>query len=296
MAGSRLMSLLRLEPWRERPPTVAVVRLSGVIAPSGGVRGSLSMATLAALFHRAFNLRGLKAVALQINSPGGSPVQSALIASRIRALAAEKNLPVYAFVEDVAASGGYWLATAADEIYADPNSVVGSIGVISASFGFEDFISRHGIKRRVHTSGEHKAMLDPFQPEIQEDVDRLEKFQAEIHDNFKQQVRARRGPKLKADESMLFSGEFWSGAKAKQLGLIDGLGDLRSIMRQHYGERVRLHVIAALRRWMLARLFNRTALSYETFDTGALGWHGADFARGLVAAIEERAWWSRYGL
>jgi signal peptide peptidase SppA len=290
-----LMSLLRFERWRDPPPTVSVIRLSGIIAPSGGLRGgSLAMATLAGILQRAFSQRGLKAVALQINSPGGSPVQSALIASRIRALASEKNLPIYAFVEDVAASGGYWLATAADEIYADANSVVGSIGVISASFGFEDFIARHGIKRRMHTSGEHKSMLDPFQPEIQEDVDRLKTFQSEIHENFKQQVRARRGLKLKADENVLFSGEFWSGAKAKQLGLIDGLGDLRSIMRQHYGERVRLRVVTPPRRWMLGRLFGRTSLDGGTELLS--GSHGADFAGGLIAAIEERAWWSRYGL
>jgi signal peptide peptidase SppA len=291
----RLLSLLTLERWRNPPPTVAVIRLSGVIAPSGGLRGgSLALANLAGVFHRAFAVRGLKAVALQINSPGGSPVQSALIAARIRALAAEKSLPVYAFVEDVAASGGYWLATAADEIYVDANSVVGSIGVISASFGFEDFITRHGIKRRVHTSGAHKSMLDPFQPEIQEDVDRLEKFQAEIHENFKAQVRARRGPKLKADEATLFSGEFWSGARAKQMGLVDGIGDLRSVMRSHFGERVRLQVIGQPRRLLIGRLFGRTELP-GAVEAGVSA-YGADFARGLVAAIEERAWWSRYGL
>ncbi len=293
----KLMSYLTLERWRNPPPTVAVIRLSGVIASGGGIRGgSLALATLAGVFHRAFNLRGLKAIALQINSPGGSPVQSALIASRIRALAMEKNLPVYAFVEDVAASGGYWLATAADEIYVDANSVVGSIGVISASFGFEDFIARHGIKRRMHTSGQHKSMLDPFQPEIQEDVDWLEKFQAEIHENFKQQVRSRRGLKLKADEATLFSGEFWSGAKAKQMGLVDGIGDLRSIMREHYGERVRLQVVAPPKRWTLGRLFGRTSVPLDLAETVSSGAYGADFARGLVVAIEERAWWSRYGL
>ncbi len=290
------MSLLTLERWRNPPPTVAVLRLSGVIAPSGGLRGGLALTGLAGMFHRAFALRNVKAIALQINSPGGSPVQSALIASRIRALATEKNLPVYAFVEDVAASGGYWLATAADEIYVDANSIVGSIGVISASFGFEDFIARHGIKRRMHTSGAHKSMLDPFQPEIQEDVDRLEKFQAEIHENFKTQVRSRRGLKLKADEATLFSGEFWSGAKAKQMGLVDGIGDLRSIMRQHYGERVRLQVIAAPKRWMISRLLGRTEAPLSGVELANGGALGADFARGLVSAIEERAWWSRYGL
>ncbi len=292
----KLKSILTLERWRNPPPVVAVLRLSGVIAPSGGLRGGLSMAGLAGLLHRAFSLRGVKAVALKINSPGGSPVQSALIAARIRAMAGEKNLPVYAFIEDVAASGGYWLASAADEIWADANSVVGSIGVISASFGFEDFIVRHGIKRRIHTSGTHKSMLDPFQPEIQEDVDRLKAFQAEVHENFKQQVRSRRGLKLKADEGTLFSGEFWSGAKAKQMGLIDGIGELRGVLRRNYGERVRLRVVTPPRRMLITRLLGRTEAPVETVPGELGGALGLDLARGLVAAVEERAWWSRYGL
>src|SRR5215475_15361440 len=189
-----------------RGPAVPVVRLSGVIAASGGVLGSrgLSIETVAPLLARAFSLRGAKAVALAINSPGGSPVQSALIGQRIRLLAREKNLPVIAFVEDVAASGGYWLACAADEIIVDPSSIVGSIGVISAGFGFQDLIARIGIERRLHTSGERKSMLDPFRPEKPEDVERLHRLQAEIHDGFKEWVRERRAGKLKAEEPVLF--------------------------------------------------------------------------------------------
>ena len=175
-----------------RRPVVPVVRLSGVIASSGGLLGSrgLNIETVAPLLKRAFETRHAQAVALSINSPGGSPVQSALIGQRIRLLAREKNLKVIAFVEDVAASGGYWLACAADEIVVDPSSVVGSIGVISAGFGFQDLLARIGVERRVHTSGERKAMLDPFRPERPEDVERLHRLQAEIHDDFKAWVRS----------------------------------------------------------------------------------------------------------
>src|SRR5229473_645427 len=205
-----------------RRPAVPVVRLSGVIA-AGGMLGSrgLSIESVAPLLARAFSLRGAKAVALALNSPGGSPVQSALIAQRIRLLAAEKKLPVIAFVEDVAASGGYWLACAADEIIADPASIVGSIGVVSASFGFQDLIARIGVERRVHTSGERKAMLDPFRPEDPNDVERLKALQTEIHGDFKTWVRERRGLRLKGSDDTLFSGEFWTGRRALEFGLID---------------------------------------------------------------------------
>ncbi|MGE0154130.1 MAG: S49 family peptidase [Reyranellaceae bacterium] len=288
-----LMSILTLRRWRQRAPVVAVIRLQGVIAPSAGLRATLSLAGLAATLHRAFALKGVKAVALQINSPGGSPVQSALIAARIRALAGEKHLPVYAFVEDVAASGGYWLACAADEIWADANSIVGSIGVISASFGLEEFIARHGIRRRVHAAGEHKGMLDPFLPENADDVARLKAMQAEIHDNFKAEVRARRGRKLKGEEGELFSGAFWTGARAKEMGLVDGLGDLRSVMRMHYGPRVKLRLIGGQRGWLRRRLLRNEA---PPLELGAGAPVAASLAAGVLAAIEERAWWGRYGL
>ena len=279
----------RIKVWMRRgAPIVAVLRLGGVIGAVSPLRGGMTLAALAPMLNRAFNLPGVKAVALSINSPGGSPVQSALIAKRIRALAMEKNLPVYAFIEDVAASGGYWLATAADEIYADANSIVGSIGVISAGFGFPELLRRHGIERRVYTSGERKGMLDPFQSENEADIVRLKALQAEIHENFRQQVKQRRALKLKGADSDLFSGEFWSGGRAKELGLIDGLGELRGIMRAHYGDKVRLVPMVA-RIGLLSRLLGRNATMFSPPES-------AHFADGLLAALEERAWWGRYGL
>jgi signal peptide peptidase SppA len=270
-----------------RGPVVPVVRLSGVIA-SGGLLGSrgLSIESVAPLLRRAFDMRGAKAVALAINSPGGSPVQSALIGQRIRLLAAEKNVKVIAFVEDVAASGGYWLACAADEIIVDPHSIVGSIGVISASFGFQDLIGRMGVERRVHTSGERKAMLDPFRPEKPDDVERLHRLQAEIHDGFKDWVRERRAGKLSGDEATLFSGEFWTGKRGLQLGLVDGLGELRATLQARYGAKVHLPVIGPRR-----RLLSRFGLGTSVGGTGIDG-----IGPATLAAIEERLHWQRFGL
>ena len=265
-----------------RRPVVPVVRLSGVIA-SGGLLGgrALNIETVAPLLKRAFETRNARAVALAINSPGGSPVQSALIGQRIRLLAREKNLKVIAFVEDVAASGGYWLACAADEIMVDPSSVVGSIGVISAGFGFQDLLARIGVERRVHTSGERKAMLDPFRPEKEEDVERLKRLQAEIHDDFKAWVRERRAGRLKGDEATLFSGEFWTGRRGVELGLVDGLGEIRGTLQARYGRKVMLPVMAA-RRGLLARL--------------GLGSSLDQLGPATLAAIEERQHWQRFGL
>jgi signal peptide peptidase SppA len=276
-------ALARLVPPRWRPrPTVGIVRLSGAIGMPLPLRGdSLSLASLAGPLDRAFGLKNLQAVALAINSPGGSAVQSALIARRIRALAAEKKMPVLAFVEDVAASGGYWLATAADEIYADECSVVGSIGVIAAGFGFPELLQRLGIERRVHTAGPRKAMLDPFRQERPEDVARLMELQQEIHEGFKAQVRERRAGKLKGDEAELFSGDIWTGRPALARGLIDGIGDLRSILRGRYGERVRLVTVGAPRGWLRRRLGLAQPESW---------------ADQLAATLEERALWGRYGL
>lgn len=265
-----------------RGPAVPVVRLAGVIAaaPFLGSR-TLSIETVAPLLARAFNMRGAQAVALAINSPGGSPVQSALIAQRIRLLAREKNLPVIAFVEDVAASGGYWLACAADEIIVDPASIVGSIGVISASFGFKDLIARLGVERRVHTAGERKSMLDPFREENAEDVERLRRLQAEIHDGFKDWVRERRGSRLKSEEAVLFSGEFWTGRRGLELGLVDSLGELRTVLQERYGAKVYLPVIAPRR-----RLLQRFGLG------GSL----EQIASSALSALEERFHWQRFGL
>jgi signal peptide peptidase SppA len=265
-----------------RGPVVPVVRLSGVIAASSllGSRG-LSVESTAPLLRRAFNTRGAKAVALSINSPGGSPVQSALIAQRIRLMADEKKLPVVAFVEDVAASGGYWLACAADEIVADAASIVGSIGVISTGFGFQDLIARFGVERRVHTSGERKSMLDPFRPEKAEDVDRLKGLQAEIHDGFKDWVRQRRGSRLKGDDGMLFSGEFWTGKRGLQFGLVDALGELRTTLQARYGEKVHLPLIAPKR-----GLMQRFGLGSRLEEIGPA----------TLAALDERLLWQRFGL
>ncbi len=255
-------------------PVVPVIRLQGVIA-SGGRGAALNDSGLAALIEKAFRKGKPAAVALTINSPGGSPVQSSLIAARIRRLADEKGIKVYAFVEDVAASGGYWLASAADEIWIDPNSVVGSIGVISAGFGFQDLISRYGVERRVHTSGRSKSMLDPFQPEKAEDVERLKSIQEQIHETFIDQVKSRRGAKLQ-DNPDLFTGEFWVGETAVGLGLADGIGHVVPKMKELWGDKVRL-VPFQQRRPFWNRL--GTALTHD-----------------VINHVEERAALARFGL
>ncbi len=280
-----LLSRLPVRRFKEPPPVVAVLRLSGVIGGIGPVRRGLSLASQAHLIERAFKLPRLKAVALTINSPGGSPVQSALIAGRIRALAEEKNIPVVAFAEDVAASGGYWLACAADEIFAHESSIVGSIGVISAGFGFPALLERLGVERRVHTAGARKTMLDPFRSEDPKDVARLQTIQTDVHESFQDYVRQRRGERLTGEEADLFSGEFWTGRRALELGLVDALGDLRQVMRERYGEKVRLRLIDGARpRW-------RPRLSVEVPAPDL-----AASAAALVDAVEERALWARYGL
>ena len=272
---------------KEGAPVVGVLRLSGVIGSVGPLsRSGLSLAHLAGNIEALFKLPRLKAVALIVNSPGGSPVQSALIAARIREMAEEKELPVVAFCEDAAASGGYWLACAADEIYADESSIVGSIGVIAAGFGFPQLIERLGIERRVHTSGDKKSILDPFEAEKDEDVERLKELQKDIHDSFNAFVLARRGDKLKAEPEALFTGEFWTGKRALDLGLIDGIGHLRPEMRRRYGEKVDLRLVETERGWR--KLFR--------FGSRAPIFDGAAVTDALMAGLEERSYWSRYGL
>ena len=263
----------RFIPFLNRDPVVPVIRLQGMIA-TGARGGTLNDAGLAPMIEKAFRRGKPAAVALVINSPGGSPAQSSLIAARIRRLAEEKDLKVYAFVEDVAASGGYWLACAADEIFVDPNSVVGSIGVISASFGFQDFIARYGVERRVYTAGESKSMLDPFQPEKPDDVARLKSLQGQIHETFIAHVKDRRGAKL-SDEN-LFTGAFWVGGEAIGLGLVDGIGHAVPKLKELFGDKVRL-VPYQQRRPLLSRV-------------------GARIAGDLFSAVEERATLARYGL
>lgn len=274
-----------------RPPVVAVLRLAGAIGQAGPpIRPSLTLAGLVRSIERAFSLRRLRAVALSVNSPGGAPAQSALIHKRIRALAEEKNVPVIAFAEDVAASGGYWLACAADEIYADESSIIGSIGVVSAGFGFTDLIEKIGVERRLHTSGARKAMLDPFRPEDPDHVARLEALQVEVHDAFKAMVRDRRAGKLKGEEADLFSGEFWTGRKALELGLVDGIGELTSVMRERFGDNVRFRPVEERRGWLRRRLQLGGGWQAPGLSAPAL------WADNLLAALEERALWGRYGL
>lgn len=240
----------RFIPFATKGPVVGVIRLHGVIAAMSRGAG-LNDAALAGVIERAFRKGKPKAIALAINSPGGSPAQSSLIAARIRRLAAEKEIPVYAFVEDLAASGGYWLASAADEIWVDENSIVGSIGVISSGFGFHEFIARHGIERRVHTAGKSKSMLDPFQPEKAADIKRLKSLHGDIHDNFIAQVKERRGAKLA--EQDLFTGEIWVGRKSIDVGLADGVGHLVPVMKEKFGDKTRF-VVHGQRRSLLNRI------------------------------------------
>ena len=260
-------------PFIKSKPVVSVIRLQGTIA-SGG-RGTLSDASLAPLLTRAFSKGKPAAVALEINSPGGSPVQSSLIGARIRRLAEEKDVPVFAFVEDVAASGGYWIASAADEIFADASSILGSIGVISAGFGAHVFLQKQGIERRVHTAGKSKSMLDPFKPENPEDIERLNRLLAQLHDNFIGQIQSRRGDKL-ADNPDLFTGEVWIGQKAVEVGLADGVGHLETVMKARFGDKVRFRRYSQ-RRPMLPRF-------------------GAQLVRDGLSEIEERAEFARFGL
>lgn len=275
--------------FRANIPIVPVVRLSGVIGISSPLKPGLTLANVARSLERAFAMRHIRAVALLINSPGGAAVQSYLIHRRIRALAGEKKIPVLAFVEDVAASGGYMIACAADEIVADASSIVGSIGVVGGSFGFDKLIEKVGIERRLYTSGENKAMLDPFLPEKAEDVERLKAIQREIHESFIALVKARRGDKLDSRESVLFSGAYWTGQRGRELGLVDAVGDMRAVLRERYGEKVRTPLIAE------RGLFGRRVVGVSCGGLGQL-WSGSSLADDMVATLEARALWSRYGL
>ncbi|MBI3699326.1 MAG: S49 family peptidase [Afipia sp.] len=269
-------------------PVVPVVRLHGTIGAVTPLRPGMSLASVSKQLEKAFTTKGAKAVAISINSPGGSPVQSRQIYRRIRQLADEKKLPVHVFVEDVAASGGYMIACAGDEIFCDPSSIVGSIGVVGGTFGFQDLIKKVGIERRVYTSGDHKSQLDPFLPENPDDVARLQKIQREIHDTFIALVKESRGSRLKGEEDYLFTGEYWAGERAVKLGLVDDLGDLRSVLRERYGEKVQTPLIAPPG-GLLSGITGRKP------GAGALfGWTSGP--EELISAIEARALWARYGL
>lgn len=267
-----------------RNPVVHVIRLEGVISSGRSLSANLNAKNLEPLLKKAF-VKKVDAVALAINCPGGSPVQSALIASRIRGLAAKHEIPVIAFCEDVAASGGYWLACAADEIYADENSIVGSIGVIAATFGFPKAIAKLGVERRVYTAGLSKSTNDPFKPEKPEDVKKLKVVLEDMHASFKNLVRTRRGAKLKGKDSELFSGAYWTGTRAQNLGLVDGIGHLVPTLRLRFGEKVEIKDIKETKgfgaRWL--GIGSRHALA-------------TDFTESIFTVMDERALWSRFGL
>jgi signal peptide peptidase SppA len=277
--------------WTGRGTLIPVLRFSGAIGVVTPLRPGLSLSTSAAAIEKAFSMRGAKAVAIQINSPGGSAVQSVLMFKRIRALAKEKNLKVYVFAEDVAASGGYLLALAGDEIYADPSSIVGSIGVVTATFGFNELINKIGVQRRVYTAGVDKDTLDPFLPEKPGDVERIKGIQRDVHDEFIALVKERRGARIEQAGDSLFTGAFWSGRKALELGLIDGLSDLRSKMREIYGDEVRFSLVMPSTSWF------RRKRSVSLRGGGSLdfGFSSGGLAADLISAIEARAIWSRFG-
>ncbi len=283
----------RVPGFRNPKPVVAVVRLSGVISDRSGIsRSGLSAAGLVTVLETAFKMPNLKAVALAINSPGGSPVQSSLIGKRIRALAEEHEVPVIAFAEDVAASGGFWLACAADEIYADDSSVIGSIGVISAGFGFQNAIKKLGVERRVYTAGEMKSTLDPFLREKPDDIERLAELQQDVFNAFKEMVRERRKDKLNASEDELFTGAFWTGRRALEMGLIDGLGELTSVMQERYGDKVRFRPVEQRQNWLKQKLgFGMTNRNWPA-PKGAM----SSIVDEVLVAIEERGLWNKFGL
>src|ERR1700732_3129778 len=268
---------------------VPVVRLSGLIGAVTPLRPGMSLSGVARTLERAFAFKNAKAVALVINSPGGSPVQSRQIYLRIRQLAAEKKLPVLVFVEDVAASGGYMIACAGDEIFCDPSSILGSIGVVGGTFGLTELIKKVGVERRLYTAGEHKAMLDPFLPEDPDDVARLKSIQREIHALFIALVKHSRGTRLKATDDVLFTGEYWAGETSVSMGLADAIGDLRSTLRARYGEKVSTPVIAPATGMLSGLLGRRSAGTLASLE-GVSG-----LPDELISALESRAIWAKFG-
>jgi signal peptide peptidase SppA len=293
----RLPDLLdRLMEWmparlRRGTAVVPVVRLSGLIGAVTPLRPGMTLAGIAKTLERAFTMKNAKAVALLINSPGGSPVQSRQIYLRIRQLAAEKNLPVLVFVEDVAASGGYMIACAGDEIFCDPSSILGSIGVVGGSFGFQDLIKKIGVERRLYTAGEHKAMLDPFLPENPEDVARIKALQREIHAIFIALVRQSRGVRLKGADDVLFTGEYWAGETSVSLGLADAIGDLRATLRARYGDKVLMPVVAPSTGLLSGLLGRKSAGAGTLVQLDGI----AGLPDEVISALESRAIWAKFG-
>ena len=280
--------LKRLVPkrFRKQELVIPVVRMHGAIMAGGSqFRPALNLASYGPLLDKAFGMKEAPAVAITLNSPGGSPVQSRMIYNRIRQLAEEKNKKVIIFVEDVAASGGYMIALAGDEIIADPTSIVGSIGVVSGGFGFPEMLKKIGVERRVYTAGQNKAILDPFQPEKEGDIEYLKSLQLEIHNVFIDMVKMRRGSKLK-DDPAIFSGLFWSGMRGLDLGLIDGLGDMRDVLRRRYGDKVKLQLVSGARNFLGKKLPGVDLQAHSI---------AASAASGLADVAEEKAMWARYG-
>jgi signal peptide peptidase SppA len=293
-----MMSFLnRLLPKRFRKTgvTIPVVRLHGTIMAGGSqFKQTLNIATVAPMLEKAFSKKDAPVVAISINSPGGSPVQSRLIYQRIRALAEEKDKKVLIFVEDVAASGGYMIALAGDEIFADPTSIVGSIGVVSGGFGFPEMLKKIGVERRVYTAGENKVILDPFQPEKEGDIEYLKTLQLEIHKVFIDMVKTRRGSRL-GEDGTIFSGLFWTGTRGLELGLIDGLGEMRDVIKRRFGKDAKLELIGGTRT-LFGRRVPGVGLGMGIGGSANLGEIASGATAGLAEGLEERAMWSRFGL
>jgi signal peptide peptidase SppA len=270
-----------VKKFKKSTPLVSVIRLEGVIGSAGSFKKGLTLEDQQADISKAFKPKNLKAVALQINSPGGSPVQSELIFNLIRELSEEKGVPVFSFVEDVAASGGYWLACAGDEIYSLESSIVGSIGVISSGFGFVEAIKKLGVERRVYTQGENKSILDPFKPEKPDDVEFLKSLQSDIHESFKNLVRTRRKGKIDEDaNNKIFTGQFWNGVKAKELGLIDSYGSMDAVLKEKFGKDVKIERIAKPKSWLKKKLSGASLSLVES----------------CVKVVDEKSLWSKYNL
>ena len=287
----RMKKFKKYIPFRKKVPQVAVIKLTGVIAASSSLRKGLNLQSIETHLYDAFSNKRTTAVALVLNSPGGSPVQSDLIQKRVRDLGREFKKPIYVFCEDVAASGGYWIALAGDEIYANASSIIGSIGVVSAGFGFKEAIGKLGIERRIYSTGPNKGMLDPFEDEDPKHVQRLKNLQEEIFTLFREWVLSQRGSKLKGAHEELFSGAFWTGVKAKELGLIDGLGELRGIMQDRFGEDV-LFKNYAPKTGILSKL----GLGSESVSGISKDFTINSMLPDAMEWIEQRATWGRFGL
>ena len=273
------LSMIPIDKIFNHNPNICVIKLAGVITSNPRVRNSISFEAINPIIEKAFGISRLAAVCLIINSPGGSPVQSELIAKRIRALAIEKDVPVFSFIEDVGASGGYWLACAGDEIYASVSSIIGSIGVISGGFGLNEAISKLGIERRIYTSGKNKSILDPFMPEKQSDVKLIRLVQEQIHQHFIDYVKIRRRAKLTQTDDILFNGEFWTGKTAQDFGIIDGIDDLYSFIKNRFGSEVNLRVMEPKSSWVQNKLGIKN-----------------NFASDMISEIESKSWFGRFGL